>query len=129
MYEFTDEYLTGIEAIDNEHRELFRIAGEAYDLLKNQFITDKFDYIAHILQELRDYTKTHFAHEEAYMQSIGYKRLFTQKMEHDAFVKKLDSLDLDDIDEKQHESLLDVLDFLANWLINHIKGKDMLIGK
>lgn len=129
MYEFTDEYLTGIELIDNEHRKLFSIASEAYDLLKNQFVADKYDYIAHILEELREYTKTHFAHEEAYMETMKYKRLFTQKIQHAEFIKKLDSLDLEKIDENQQEALLDLLDFLANWLISHIKGNDVLIGK
>ena len=30
MYEFKDEYVTGIESVDAEHRRLFEIADEAY---------------------------------------------------------------------------------------------------
>ena len=30
MYEFKEEYVTGIESVDAEHRRLFEIADEAY---------------------------------------------------------------------------------------------------
>lgn len=129
MYEFTEEYVTGIPLIDAEHKELFRIAGEAYNLLMNEFIPDKYDNISAILNELRNYTKKHFKDEEDYMNSIHYKRMFTQKVEHEAFIEKLDSIDMDDVDENQKAVLLDLLDFLLNWLIHHILEKDKLIGQ
>ena len=129
MYEFTDDYLTGVEQIDNEHRKLFAIANEAYELLKDNFVSDKYDYIREILEELRGYTKTHFAHEEEYMDKIQYRRRFSQKIQHAEFIKKLEDTDLDGIDENQQETLLEILDFLANWLVSHIKKSDTLINK
>jgi hemerythrin len=74
MYEMKPEYYTGIDFIDEEHTKLFAIADEAYELLKNQFIPDKYDYIMKLIEELKDYTKYHFQHEEEYMNSIGYKK-------------------------------------------------------
>ena len=71
MYEMKPEYYTGIAQIDEEHKKLFEIADEAYELYKNEFIPDKYDHIAKILNELRDYTKIHFQHEEEYMKSIN----------------------------------------------------------
>ena len=56
-YEFTKEYHTGIDFIDEEHAKLFEIANRAYDLLTNQCVTDKYDAIVAVLEELRDYTK------------------------------------------------------------------------
>ena len=73
MYEMKEEYLTGIEFIDKEHRRLFEIAEETYQLKNDEFIPDKYDQIQNLLNELKDYTAMHFAHEEEYMQSIGYK--------------------------------------------------------
>lgn len=61
------------------------------------------------------------------MESINYKRLFTQKIEHEGFIKRLNELDLDKIDENQDEYIMDVLKFLNNWIINHIVEKDLLI--
>lgn len=129
MFEMKDEFLTGIDLIDSEHKELFRIAQSASNLLSDEFIVDKFDHIVVILKELKAYTIKHFADEEAYMESINYKRLFTQKMDHQAFVGKLDEINLDDVDENQENTILDLLNFLHDWLVNHILEKDKLIGR
>ena len=128
-YEFTPDFYTGIEAIDKEHARLFEITNNAYDLLTNDFIPDKYDQISSILEELREYTKTHFAHEEAYMESISYQKIWSQKIQHGNFIKKLDSYDLKKIDDTQRDSLLEILDFLAKWLFGHIKGMDCKIPK
>ena len=103
MYEMKPEYYTGIAQIDEEHKKLFEIADEAYELYKNEFIPDKYDHIAKILNELRDYTKIHFQHEEEYMKSINYKGMFMQKVQHDQFCQKLDELDLEHLDENSEE--------------------------
>ena len=34
-YEFTEDYLTGIDTIDQEHARLFEIANQTYDLMQN----------------------------------------------------------------------------------------------
>lgn len=129
MYEMKPEYLTGIDFIDQEHARLFAIANEAYGLLTNQFIPDKYDYILQVVNELKDYTKYHFSHEEEYMNSIGYKRILSQKVAHAEFIEKLDEYDSDKIDELQKESLLELVELLNSWLINHILKSDTLIGK
>ena len=84
MYEFKEEFKTGIDQIDQEHKRLFEIADQIYELKNKEFVHDKYDEIRSILEELRDYTDTHFAHEEAYMESIGYKNMFMQEVQHDA---------------------------------------------
>ncbi|MDE5678934.1 MAG: hemerythrin family protein [Lachnospiraceae bacterium] len=129
MYEVTEEFVTGIEEIDKEHRRLFEIAEELYELKCEEFIPDKYDNIRKILEELKDYTLTHFAHEEAYMQSIGYKRMFTQKSQHDALRQIMEEWDLNAIDENQDETIEEMLRIVTDWLVNHILNQDKLIGK
>lgn len=129
MYEMKPEYYTGIDFIDEEHAKLFSIANKAYDLLTNDFIPDKYDYILEVINELKDYTQYHFTHEEEYMQSIGYKRLLSQKVAHDDFIEKLGEYNADSIDENQKEALLELLDFLNTWLVEHIFKKDKLIAE
>jgi hemerythrin len=129
MYEMKPEYYTGIEFIDQEHSRLFEIANEAYELLTNQFIPDKYDYIVKVIEELRDYTQYHFNHEEEYMNQIGYKRILSQKVAHDDFIQKINDFDLDSIDENQKDALLELLDFLNTWLVEHIYKRDKLIGQ
>ncbi|WP_315073655.1 hemerythrin family protein [uncultured Clostridium sp.] len=129
MYEMKEEYKIGVELIDNQHKKLFELADKAYMLLKDEFTIDKYDKIVEILQELKDYTIFHFKSEEEYMASINYKRMFTQKVEHDAFIKKLEAIDLKNVDENQNESLMEVLNFLNDWLTEHILKNDKLIGQ
>ena len=128
MYEFKEEYKTGIDFVYAEHQRLFEIAEDAYQLQQNEFIPDKYDNIIKIREELRDYTKSHFAHEESYMKEIGYKGMFTQKVQHDAFIAKLDEMDLQSLDEDSDEAINDILTFLTNWLVSHILNVDKLIG-
>ena len=82
MYEMKPEYYIGIDMIDEEHKQLFKYADEAYELLHDEFTPDKYDKMDIILEKLRDYTVKHFADEEQYMESIHYKKMFTQKVQH-----------------------------------------------
>lgn len=131
MFEMKPEYFTGIALVDEEHSQLFEYANQVYELLQEKFLSDKYDQIAGILEKLRDYTSKHFADEEAYMESIQYKKLFTQKVQHQQFVAKLGEWDLEHIDqmENQDEAIMDMLNFLTDWLVHHILELDTQIGK
>ena len=63
------------------------------------------------------------------MEKINYDKRFSERYQHLRFIQKVDSLDLDAIDENQQEELLKILDFLARWLFGHIKGMDCRIPK
>jgi len=122
-----EKYKTGILHIDAEHEKLFEIGENAYQLLKNPYEVDKYDKIVGVIEELKEYTVYHFKDEENYMESINYKRLFTQKIDHSGFIKKLDEVNFNKIDENQDEAIMAILTFLNDWLINHILEKDLLI--
>ena len=126
-FAFTEKYVVGVETIDEEHKRLFEIIGEANEILHNDFLYDKFDQISNVLGELVEYTKVHFADEEAYMESINYEGLEAQKRAHAMFVEKIENINLDDVDENQDEYLNGLLSFLLDWLVNHILKVDKLI--
>ena len=62
MYEFTQDCLTGIGQIDEEHRKLFSLINEAAGLPKEARTPQT---VKNILAHLSDYAANHFAHEEA----------------------------------------------------------------
>jgi len=67
MYEFTEDCMIHIDNIDEEHRKLFQMLNEAFALVKE---TDNAASIAkNLIDNLKDYAITHFAHEEDYMKS------------------------------------------------------------
>jgi len=129
MYEMKNEYLTGIKMIDEEHAMLFEIADKLYNLLNDQFIPDKYDYILEVIGELKEYAKKHFSDEEDYMEKINYKRMFTQKIQHAEFIEKMNSYHPDVIDANQKDACLDILEFINNWLVDHILENDLLIAE
>lgn len=125
------EYYIGIDMIDEEHKQLFQYADEAYELLHNDMIPDKFDAIHDVLMNLRNYTVKHFSDEEEYMESIHYKKLFTQKIQHQEFINKLDEF-MENHNEEvvdQNKQIEDILEYLTSWLINHILYVDGQITK
>ena len=126
MFEMKPEYYIGIKMIDEQHKQLFTYADEAYELLNDEFTPDKYDKIDILLEKLYDYTLKHLADEEAYMESIHYNKLFTQKVQHQAFIEKLDEFmeSHNKEEENQDEQIMKILTYLTEWLVNHILHVD-----
>lgn len=129
MIKWREDYSLGVESIDQQHKHLIEIANRVYDALKNQFYVDKYDKIVEILKELKDYTIYHFDEEEKFMKEIGYEGYFMHKIEHQKFIEKVQAIDLEKIDEDQDKYLLDIFNFIADWLVKHILEKDKAITK
>lgn len=126
-FAFTDEYRTHIPLVDEEHARLFEIIQDTSDIIHDEFIPDKYDEMVRILAALKEYTVMHFTDEEQYMESIHYTGLDAQKRAHEAFVEKLNEINLEEADAAQQEYLEDLIDFLLGWLKNHILKVDKLI--
>ena len=107
------------------------LKGKEHELLHNEFTPDKYDRIDIILENLRNYTVKHFSDEEQYMESINYKKIFTQKVQHQEFIHKLDEFmeHHNDEVEDQDEQIMGILKYLTEWLVNHILYVDGQIPK
>jgi len=120
-----DIYSCNITDIDIQHKKLFEIGSRIYDLLTIGDEYDRYDEIALIFNELRDYTVFHFSYEEELMKKYGYEDYENHKIEHDFFIKKLQKLEKTDFDDKQSESLMQMIKFIADWITGHILKTDM----
>ena len=128
-YKFTDDCLIGVDQIDDEHRELFRLVGEVQDLLHDKWTDDKFFEICDVVDRLKNYAAEHFRHEEEYMEQIGHPELALQREQHAQFCEKVNEVDLRSAEGDQQAFIEDILSFLVKWLYRHIMGSDVLIGK
>lgn len=131
MFEFTNDCLIGHEELDQDHRKMFELINEGIYVLQDEFITDKYDHIKEIFEELLDYSNTHFAREEGYMMKIRDAELIMQRVQHNHFRNELWKLvgkSIDEFDE-QIDVLNETMNFLTEWLYQHIIGSDALIGK
>lgn len=131
MFEFTNDCLIGHEDLDQDHRKMFELLNRGIYVLQDEFIVDKYDLIKDIFNELLDYSNTHFAREEAYMMQIRDAELIMQRVQHNHFRNELWKLVGKNIDEfdDQMEVLNETMNFLTEWLYQHIIGSDALIGK
>ena len=126
MYQFTKDCLIGIPQIDKEHEYLFELVNKTYQSLSSSE-EDHILIAKNILVKLKEYAKTHFVHEEEYMESIHDPELPMQQKEHTTFIDKIDELTATaDLNEKV---LQEILSFLTRWLYRHILSSDMMIGK
>ena len=129
MLQWKEEYEVGVAEIDEQHQKLIDIANRVYELMRNELALDKYDQIVEILQELKEYTVYHFHFEEGLMQKAKYKKRFSHKILHQNFLAQVEAVDLSAVDENQEAYLVQIMDFIANWLIDHIVGEDKKVGQ
>jgi len=109
---------TGIEVIDSQHRRIVDYLNELNDANDsgNRQATN------HVLDELVDYTLTHFAFEEELQEKAGYPFLRAHKRVHDIFTKRVAEFQQRAADGE--DIAPELLSMLKIWLVNHIKGDD-----
>jgi len=129
MLKWNDEYSIGIQLIDAQHEHLFEIGNSALALLNNHTGVDKYPELVQIVEDLFQYTKYHFKCEERYMLENNYGGYSNQKIEHDNFIKKLDSYNLSKPDQNHDKYIMELILFIFDWILEHILKKDKLISK
>ncbi len=120
LIDWTDEFKTGIESVDNQHRKLVEIVNkfdEAAKKGKGSRIMNE------ILNDLIGYTTEHFADEEKLMEDAGYTNLKQHKSQHRQLLQKVERLQFE-FDQQGKRITTEVRDFLKYWLINHILKED-----
>ena len=115
---WTEDLDTGIPVIDKQHHRIVEYINELYEIRNTQ---DRKEIEA-ILQNLVDYTLSHFAFEESLMEDAGYSFINGHKKVHDMFTRRVnDFMQRFNMGEDITEELLAVL---KAWLVNHIKSDD-----
>jgi len=125
MFKWSENYETGIREIDEQHRKLVSIGAKIEDMLYTGDSLDYYDYIIETINELKDYTEYHFGFEEKKMQEYGFEEFEQHRTEHLYFIKRINRLSLQDIDNHQTHIIQETLEFLAKWLFSHILKSDM----
>ena len=122
---WNDKLSVGIATIDNEHKRLVGMVNDLYDAV---MAGKGKDSLGKILDGLIDYTKVHFAHEEQFFAKTGYADAVAHKKEHDALAKQVLDVQAKYKSGAVSTLSLEVLNFLKNWLANHIQVSDKKYG-
>lgn len=121
LFVWNDTYSVKVGTIDHQHKRLFDITNELHEALgsgKGQASVKK------ILQELIDYTVTHFRNEEAMLEKQAYPNLAVHRLEHKGLIDKIKKFQAD-YESGQMGMAIKLMDFLQGWLKNHILKTDM----
>lgn len=129
MIKWKESYNIGIDIIDEQHKELFEIAGRAEELLLLPENIDKFDEIIEIVRELTDYVAFHFSTEQNIMEKIKYPKYFSHRVEHDDFIQKINHMNIGAIDTDQHNQLLFIINLVIDWITEHVLYKDKAMAE
>jgi hemerythrin len=117
---WSENYETGIEEIDAQHKHLF----EAINRLADCFKEGRAGLgVREALDFLDVYTREHFDTEEEFMRVVNYPLFSFHQTEHTELLVKVQNFRV-----KMDEGFLitaDVATFAADWLAHHINESDM----
>lgn len=115
----------GVDEIDEDHQKLVSI----FNVLNHSVAGgDDPQYLAAVLEELINCTVWHFSHEERLMLKYGYEDAAEHKAVHQELIKSARELQQKILQAGSRIAEHDI-DFLENWLTEHILTADMKLGE
>ena len=115
-----DNLKLGIKQVDDQHRELVKMINELHRAMKMKLGTKQ---SGKILAKLADYTVYHFKHEEELFDKYNYPDRIDHKKIHEKLVDKVVGFKAE-FHEGRVALSMDLMDFLTDWLRNHIMKTD-----
>lgn len=125
-----DRFNIGIDAIDREHRQLYKIVNKLFAFSGQE---DKGPWVCQEgIKYFKKYASEHFTKEEAYMKSVSYEGLETHRRLHEDFtLHTLPALEKE-LEQSGYakDAISHFLSVCAGWLIGHILTEDRaIVGK
>ena len=115
-----NRYSVGVKSIDGQHPVLFGLINDLHDaMLKGQAQSQT----GPLLRKLADYTQTHFTAEEKMMAEANYPGLADHKIKHRDLMKQVQEFS-SRLEKGEIALTLDLMNFLRDWLTNHIQKVD-----
>ncbi|CUH97283.1 hypothetical protein P22_3410 [Propionispora sp. 2/2-37] len=127
--EWDDDLLIGITEVDEQHQHLINVLRDMYEKVQScESIHEERILTGELLKELQDYARQHFVEEEEILTQKKYPDLLPHQEEHTRFVQEL--VRLRESYAAGEEALsFNVFFFAYQWLIHHIREKDMQYAK
>lgn len=127
---WTPSLQIGIPVLDDQHRFLVKLINEVNSSMAEN--RSKLD-IERVLYHLFYYADHHFEAEELYAEEYGFNTEMPDaasrnSAEHQFFIEKTDAIKLQFLND-QHAPKEELICFLKDWLINHIRNTDRILGE
>jgi hemerythrin len=117
---WNDSLSVKIESIDEQHKKLIEMINDFYDNVGKK---SNDELISKLVKGMKNYTLMHFGTEERYMKQFDFPNFEQHKKEHDAFISKVNDLE---VKLKSGKAILsfEITNFLKDWIKNHIQEED-----
>jgi hemerythrin len=120
-----NKYSVEVEEIDNQHKHMFAVINELLDAIDTNTTAE---HLGNIIESLVKYKIFHFETEEKYFRKFNYDGTNEHVAKHQEFNNKLSSLK-EKYPEYTIEFAFQLVDFLEDWLINHLMIMDQRYKK
>jgi len=129
---WTEDLSTGIEKIDEQHKELFEKINDLVAAVRQSVCKYK---ISDVIRFLEDYVFFHFGEEEKYMQQFGYHGYQSHKAQHKKFIENFNELkkELPKLEGGKKPGSYDLSvwtnQVVVDWILDHIAKTDKQLGE
>ena len=123
---WNDQLMIGIDSVDRQHEHLVMLTNRLDEVLA---LGAELQTVVDTVNELVDYTVYHFHHEEELMEKAAFNpEMFAKHREqHQEFVEKMARVQAD-VQNDVGVISKDLLDFLVDWLCQHILHTDKIMA-
>ena len=125
FYDWGPEFSVYIKGLDRQHNYLVTTLNNLY---RHLIAGSSREVIDDTLSALVDYTKFHFRSEEILFDKYGYPRAEGHRKQHKSFVDKVAEF-MEEYKAGEQRLSVEVLNFLADWVYNHILISDHDYGE
>ena len=124
LFKWSKMHAVYIPEIDAEHKNIFRLADELSQAVAGGAPAEQ---ARAILRELIASEEDHFAHEERLMRATNYPASAWHKGQHNTVRKRVKEF-APGIDSGDRQAPLLLLNFLSDWLRNHLRLADCMMA-
>lgn len=124
LFQWSDDYNVGIQEVDEQHKELVNMLNALHNAIVNHRAKES---VRRILDQLAEYTRTHFLLEESLMRVTHYSGFDIHKQQHEELIRQVQDLQAK-LDSGKATITFELLHFLKGWLTHHINESDKRFG-
>lgn len=116
LMKWSKDLSVDLNEIDSQHQKLIEIMNKLFSAMKSGSVNQ---VLKGLTKELEDYTKYHFDIEENYFKKFNYLDSSAHISQHAEFRAKVRELSIK-INKEELTFSVDLLNYLLNWIKNHI---------
>jgi len=114
-----------VASLDDDHKKLVAMLNQLFDAINSGHGKES---LGKTLDDLIAYAKMHFEHEEKFFSQTNYPDFAAHKLEHEKFTQQVLEVQKKCKNGASGTLSLELMNFLKNWLVEHIQGKDQAYG-